>query len=99
MGKPVGKLPAEYISSPIFEELFGNQSLLTYHSSLPGMTHRLAISIAGYQVHLGFRNGHLIVRGCQHDTVVELVPREIFRSQLSYDLPSSLIDKCYHWLD
>jgi hypothetical protein len=51
--QPVGKLPAEYRKSLALQELFGNQSLLTYPSNLPGMTYMLAITPNRHQVHLG----------------------------------------------
>jgi len=98
-GQPLGKLPAEHRESVILEQLFGNQSLLTYPSGLPGMTYMLAMRMYGHQIHLGFRNSHLIVRACVRNTVLELVPREMFRGTSSFDLPAWLIDGCVHWFD
>lgn len=51
--QPVGKLPTEYRKSLVLQELFGNQSLLTYPSNLPGMTYMLAITPNRHEVHLG----------------------------------------------
>ncbi len=69
-GQPLGKLPAEHRESVILKQLFGNQSLLTYPSGLPGMTYMLAMRMYGHQIHLGFRNRNLIVRACVRNTVL-----------------------------
>ena len=99
MGKAVGKLPAEHRTSPVLRQLFGNQSLLTYPSNLPGMTYVLAIIIQGHQIHIGFRKGNLIVRACSRHTTLELIPSDKFENLPSFDLPSSLITNCVHWLE
>jgi hypothetical protein len=98
-GKPVGKLPAEYRNSFVLRELFGEQSLLTYPSGLRGMTYVLPMKMCGHQIHLGFRNGNLIVRACIRNTTLELVPHEVFGSPPNFDLPSPLVENCVHWLD
>lgn len=41
-GKPRSNLPLEIRNSPVVKEMFGNQHLLIYPSSLPGMTNRSA---------------------------------------------------------
>ncbi|KAJ9667426.1 hypothetical protein H2201_002294 [Coniosporium apollinis] len=98
-GRPLGKLPAEFRKSIVLHELFGDQTLLTFPSGLPGMTYVLAICMYGHQIHVGFRNGELIVRALANGTVLELVPREVFVGPSSFDLPASLVDDCVHWLD
>jgi hypothetical protein len=99
MGKPVGKLPPEWRTAVALQQLFGNQSLLTYPSPLPGMTYMLAIIMNGHQIHLGFRNGEIFVRARVRDTVLELIPPQVFGALDHFDLPASLVDNCVHWLD
>jgi hypothetical protein len=99
MGKPIGKLPPEWRTAVVLQQLFGNQSLLTYPSSLPGMTYMLAIIMNGHQIHLGFRNGEIFVRAHVCDTVLELIPPKVFGTLDHFDLPASLVDNCIHWLD
>ncbi|MCJ1312341.1 hypothetical protein MMC25_006015, partial [Agyrium rufum] len=101
MGKPVGKLPAEHRGSTVVQQLFGNQALLTYSSSLPGMTYVLAkrSDVQGHQIHLGVRDGKLIVRALLKGKLMELIPAEVFGSQSDFDLPASLVQNCVHWLD
>jgi Protein of unknown function (DUF3638) len=98
-GQPLGKLPAKHRKSPILEQLFGNQNLLTYPSGLPGMSYVLTLPVFGHEIHLGFRNGSLIVRALVRGSLLELVPRDIFFSPSNFDLPESLIDGCFHWLN
>lgn len=98
-GQPLGKLPAKHRESVVLTQLFGSQNLLTYPSALPGMTYMLALPIYMHRIHIGFRNGELIVRACFRDTVLELVPREVFGGPSSFDVPASLVTDCFHWLD
>ena len=98
-GQPLGKLPAKHRKSPILERLFGTQVLLTYPSGLRGMTYGLASPMDGHQIHLGFRNGKLIVQACIRGTVLELISPEVFGDESNFDLPISLVENCVHWLD
>ena len=98
-GQPMGKLPAEHRESVVLTELFGAQNLLTYPSALPGMTYVLAAPVHQHAIHIGFRDKKLIVRARFCNTVLELVPRQVFIGQLSFDLPASLVEDCIHWLD
>ncbi|KAI9733803.1 MAG: hypothetical protein M1818_007070 [Claussenomyces sp. TS43310] len=98
-GKPLGKLPPEHRQSVILTELFGNRSLSTYPSALPGMTYVLGFRECGHQIHLGFRKRELIVRACINDRVLEFVPRKVFIGPSNFDLPASLIKNCVHWID
>ncbi|KAL9633457.1 MAG: hypothetical protein Q9164_004691 [Protoblastenia rupestris] len=98
-GQLVAKLPPEHRGSLIIEQLFGKQSLLTYPSGLYGMSYTLAFKVNGYQVHIGVRNNSLIVQALARDTLLELIPREIFGNSSNFDLPSSLVGTCVHWLN
>ena len=98
-GKPLGKLPAKVLESRILKELFGNQNLLTYPSALPGMIYQLAFTIQNHEIHLGWRQEHLIIQALYRETILELIPPEIFAGQSGDDLPATLIQGCVHWLD
>ena len=98
-GKPLGKLPAEVLESPILKELFGNQNPLTFPSSLPGMSYQLVFTIQNHEIHLGWRQGHLIIQALFQETILEQIPQEIFAGQSGDDLPATLIQGCVHWLD
>lgn len=53
----------------------------------------------GYDVHVGTRNGATIVRAFKDNTLLELVPRDVFRGEFGSDLPLTLIDESFHWLN
>lgn len=97
--KPLGRLPEEHRSSIMLEELFGKQNLLTYPSCLRGMTYVLGFTPNEHQIHIGFRNGSLIIRACLRGAVLELIPRSTFGEFAQMDLPASLVENCVHWLD
>ncbi|KAF2186028.1 hypothetical protein K469DRAFT_664515 [Zopfia rhizophila CBS 207.26] len=99
-GKPLGKLPAEYRESSVLQNLFRTRNLMAYPSTLPGMSFVLALDLPyNYQVHIGYRDGKLVVRACQGRWTFELIPREIFSMGAQFDLPIPLIENCFHWLD
>ncbi|KAJ3565847.1 hypothetical protein NPX13_g7345 [Xylaria arbuscula] len=98
-GKPRGKLPLEIRNSPVIKDMFGNQHLLTYPSTLPGMTHRLANFVHGQEVHFGLRGEQVVVRSRSKNGLLELVPKEVFSGLDGFDLPAELMDNCVHWLN
>ncbi|KAK6953233.1 hypothetical protein Daesc_005533 [Daldinia eschscholtzii] len=98
-GKPRGKLPLEIQESPDVKEMFGNHHILTYPSSLPGMTHRLSNRIHGQEVHFGMRDGQVIIRTCTSSCILEFIPRRLFTGPKNFDLPTELTENCVHWLN
>ena len=98
-GKPLGKLPSEYLDSIVLKELFGNQNLLTYPSHLPGMSYSLAFVTNQHQIHMGRRQGALVVQAMHKGRLLELVPHDIFCHNATFDLPAPLVQDCVHWLD
>ena len=94
-GKAIGKLPPEWRTADVLRQLFGNQSLLTYPSSLPDMTYMLAIRMNDHQIHIGFHRREIFVRALVRGAVLELIPPRVFE----LDLPASLVDNCVHWLN
>jgi hypothetical protein len=63
------------------------------------MTYILAIIMNGHQIHLRFRNREVYVKARVRDTVLELIPPQVFRTLDHFDLPASLVNNCVHWLD
>ncbi len=98
-GMPLGQLPQLHQKSGILRELFGGQNLLAYPSSMRGMTYTLNIVERGWQVHLGFDGDAMVVRACDGKRVMEFIPRAAFGSYTFFDLPSSLVENQFHWLD
>ena len=100
-GKPLGRLPSSIADDENVKELFGNQHLLTYPSSLNDMSHVLTTPIRGHWIHFGHRSGHVVIRAITKNGILEFIPRSIFVANHhdSPDLPHSLTQDCVHWLD
>ncbi|RYP59007.1 hypothetical protein DL769_008716 [Monosporascus sp. CRB-8-3] len=98
-GKPLGRLPFNIRNSEDVKELFGNQHLLTYPSSLSGMTYMLATRLRGHEIHFGLRGERVVIRAITRDGLLEYVPRRVFAMDDSFDLPSGLIENCVHWIN
>lgn len=98
-GMPLGRLPLEIIESDHVKELFGNQHLLTFPSSLSGMSHTLATRMYDYEIHFGLRDDEVVIRALSSKGLLEYVPGRVFRKGSDFDLPATLIDNCTHWLN
>ncbi|CAI6095047.1 unnamed protein product [Clonostachys chloroleuca] len=98
-GKSLGKLPLEMREDPSIQELFGKQHLLTRPSGLQGMEYQLVSAVNDHEVHMGFRNGKVVIRAIFKNALLEHVPRAVFKSTSGMDLPSGLVDDCVHWLN
>jgi hypothetical protein len=100
-GQQLGTLPLEYRQSPILEELLGTQSLRALPSPLPGMSLVVSRQLPfNYRIHLAYYDDNLVIRAEQrgrnhHRKVFQLFPRSLFFT----DLPASLTDNCFHWVD
>ncbi|KAI1056515.1 hypothetical protein LB507_002185 [Fusarium sp. FIESC RH6] len=94
-GRPMGDQ-----KSFVLEELFGNQSLLTWPSDRNGMHYCLCVTPYKYKVHIGYsRTGEPIIRAFRNKYSLQLIPREKFRNDVHSDLPGPLVDGCFHWLN
>lgn len=98
-GKPLGKLPRDIRESEDVKELFGDQHLLTFPSSLGGMSHVMATRIRGHEIHFGLRGKSTVIRAITRDGLLEYIPRRVFMDDHSSDLPLALIDNCVHWFN
>jgi len=98
-GKPLGRPPLDIIESADVKELFGNQHLLTFPSSLSDMSHVMATRILGNEVHFGLRGKSVVIRALLRNSLLEYVPRRVFIDNDNFDLPLGLIEDCTHWLN
>ncbi|KAG8409573.1 hypothetical protein J3459_017399 [Metarhizium acridum] len=98
-GKPLGKLPLEIRDDKNILELFQGQHLLTRPSGVAGMEYQIVNSVGKHEVHVGLREGKVVIRAKFMDCLIEHVPREIFKGDKVPDLPSGLVDGCVHWLN
>ncbi|KAH7412021.1 hypothetical protein DE146DRAFT_784622 [Phaeosphaeria sp. MPI-PUGE-AT-0046c] len=99
-GQQLGLLPPEYRRWPIIEQLVGSQGLRMYPSGMPGMSIVIARQMpCEHWVHLGFRANRLVIRADHRGTILELIPSFMFGNEHRFDLPATLTERCFHWLN
>ncbi|KAH7018186.1 uncharacterized protein B0I36DRAFT_394922 [Microdochium trichocladiopsis] len=98
-GEPLTRLAPEPENEAILTELFGVLNLRKRPSALPGMTYELAFKKEGHSIHVGYVNRRMIIRAVKGRQVMELISRNFFHKEGQFDLPSELVDDCFHWLD
>jgi hypothetical protein len=100
-GAPQGKMADNLRNSPILDELFGNANLYVVSSGIKGMTYQLNVQFFDNTIHVGMRDGRVIVRVCDNTTMWEILDRRIFHpnKQVLGDLPHSLIYDCMQFFD
>ena len=94
-GRPLGRLPTDYIQDELYLRLFGAQILHVFSSDMDGMLYMSSQEINGYLVHFGKRGDDIVIRTRKGSQILELVPQRYFNN----DLPSSLVEEYFHWLD
>ena len=100
-GCAMNTLPEQYTKAKTFQDLFGQRAYVVYPSQVSGMTHMLASPVEGNEIHVGFRNGLMVVRTRKGATMHELLPPDIFwdSSGGAPDLPMPLIGGHTHWIE
>jgi len=95
-GQEMGTLPLTYRSHTDYIHLFGTRNPIVFPSPLRGMDFAIAEMglFNNHRIHLGWRNGRLIIRADQKGELIEFIPSGVFGS----DLPRPLVENCYHWL-
>ncbi|KIK69250.1 hypothetical protein GYMLUDRAFT_255795 [Collybiopsis luxurians FD-317 M1] len=96
-GKPLGRLPTEFIKHPNYVRLFGEKKVLdVVPADMPGMQFATRGLVSGYQVLFGMRGENdVIIRAKRDNTVFELIPHTAFAD----DLPKRFVDDNVHWLN
>ncbi|KAK1833011.1 hypothetical protein QBC39DRAFT_381058 [Podospora conica] len=98
-GKPVGNLPQSCQNSVMMKELFGDQQLRVFQSSLPGMTYTLTFQPCNFTVHIGYEGNEMVIIAVARGLQLRLLPRSIFHDSDTWDLPIPLIENGFHWLN
>ncbi|KAG8733132.1 hypothetical protein FRC11_008540 [Ceratobasidium sp. 423] len=97
-GKPLGRLPREYVEHPTYLRLFGQKILDVVPAKSPGMEFATRDHVHGYQISFALRGSRpssreLIIQARCGDRLYELVPHE----KLSDDLPMFFSEDYHHW--
>ncbi|KAM3439603.1 hypothetical protein MY4824_002595 [Beauveria thailandica] len=98
-GKTLGRLPLAIQQDAGIMELFQGQHLLTRASGVAGMEYQIINSVDNHEVHVGMSKDEVIIRARFNRHLLQYVPRNVFRSYTTSDLPTGLVDDCVHWLN
>lgn len=94
-GRPLGRLPQEYIHSDLYVRTFGSQIFSVCASSMPGMLYMSARDVESHQLHFGKRAGDIIIRIRTEARTWEAIPHR----KLQDDFPTILVEEFRHWLE
>ncbi|KAG8732989.1 hypothetical protein FRC11_009494 [Ceratobasidium sp. 423] len=97
-GKPLGRLPRQYVEHPTYIRLFGQTILDVVPSKSPGMVFATRGNVHGYQISFALEDssGQLIVQAQRQDGgIYELIPYKM----LSNDFPFFFSEDYHHWAD
>ncbi|KAG8712167.1 hypothetical protein FRC11_000863, partial [Ceratobasidium sp. 423] len=96
-GKPLGRLPRQYVEHATYIRLFGQKILDVVPAKFPGMVFTTREHVHDYGVSFALEesSGRLVIQARQGDRVYELVSHD----KLSGDLPLLLSEEYHHWAD
>lgn len=94
-GRPLGLLPRDYTSHPVFMRIFGAQILRVSTSDMAAMQYMTAAEEYGYRFYFALRGADLIIRAKTASTVLELISHKAFVE----DFPTRFVEDFTHWLD
>ncbi|KAF8459799.1 hypothetical protein BDZ91DRAFT_851880 [Kalaharituber pfeilii] len=93
-GLPLGRMPSEYISDPVYKELLGEKLLDVYPASIPGMTFQTRRPINGTEVAFALDESELVIRSITKERqTYHLIPK----SKLKGEFPAHIIDQYVFW--
>ena len=94
-GRPLGRLPQEYIHSDLYVRMFGPQIFSVCGSNVSGMLYMSARDVEGHQLHFGKRAGDIVIRIRTEARTWEAIPHR----KLQDDFPSILVEEFLHWFE
>ena len=94
-GRPLGRLPRDYLSSGAYQRVFGSRILNVFAADMPGMLYMTAQEIHGYLVYFTKREDTVVIKLRQGSRLLEYVPHGTFAG----DVPSTFVHNYAHWLD
>ncbi|KAK2742649.1 hypothetical protein FQN55_007768 [Onygenales sp. PD_40] len=93
-GSPLTTLPRDYEIHDLYIRLFPKKKFEVVPSRMPGMKFATRHEFFGYQIHMGMKENHLIVRAVKDRTVYEILPEKA----VDGDFPEEFVKKYVHWL-
>ncbi|KAJ5595016.1 uncharacterized protein N7459_001224 [Penicillium hispanicum] len=92
-GYPPGRLPSEFMESPIYAQLFGSVRRSRTRDNVEGEL--TSQKVDGFEVHFGMDESGLLVRTRKATQIFQLIPYKL----LLQDFPATLVVDNFHWLD
>jgi hypothetical protein len=94
-GKPIGKVPDNIKNNTLFLQFFGSSVLRVFASDFPGMDCRISQHMEGNEVHLGARDGEVVVKARFDGQTFIAIPRKTFDKAL----PIHFVESFHHWMN
>ncbi|QRV77955.1 hypothetical protein RhiJN_05970 [Ceratobasidium sp. AG-Ba] len=96
-GRPIGRLPHEYVRHPTYTRLFGQKVLDVVPANSPGMTFTTRTQIEGNTVsfRLDMKTRNLVIQSQRAGAIYELVPH----SKIENDFPFFFSTDYHHWMN
>ena len=94
-GRPLGRLPREYLSSGTYQRVFGSQLLNVFAADMPEMLYMTAQNVHDYVAYFTIREGKVVIKLRRGLQVLEYLPHDIFVG----DMPFQFVNDYAHWLD
>ena len=94
-GKPLGRLPMEYVQSDIYLRVFGAQILQVSSADMPDMLYMSTQNVHGHAVYFGMSGQEVVIKAVKDSHTMQAVPKDTFEG----DLPQAFIEDHIHWLD
>ena len=94
-GRPLGRLPREYLGSETYRRVFGSQILHVFAADMLGMLYMTSQQIHSYIAYFTLRDGKVVIKLRQGSQILEYLPHNIFVN----DMPSKFVNDYAHWLN
>ena len=94
-GKPLGRLPKDYVSSELYLRVLGAQVLQVFAADMHNMLYMSAQKIQDHVVYFGKRGQDFVIRLKNQSHILEVIPHHL----LCKDFPSTLINDHVHLMD
>ncbi|KAF8597301.1 hypothetical protein BDV93DRAFT_610484 [Ceratobasidium sp. AG-I] len=94
-GKPLGRLPLEYVRHSSYTRLFGQKVLDVVPPSVSGMEFTTRFTVEGQQISFALdrNNNNLVIQATKGGVTLELIPH----SAIANDFPVFLSTDYHHW--
>ncbi|EGN92655.1 hypothetical protein SERLA73DRAFT_65475 [Serpula lacrymans var. lacrymans S7.3] len=96
-GKPLGRLPLDFIQHPTYHLIFGQRILDVIPADMSGMEFATRGFIFDYRIYFAMKNdgSELVIRATKDAQIFELIPPKLFMG----DLPKLLVEGHTHWMN